>query len=99
MPPPPPGLGLSAPKPPPGFTGIPLNSNVVEDPPPAVNLYVAAFSIRDLFLICLPFKGIKVFVLKAFDPFDHPQASQGVQQWLPSARGLPPEEPGADPVH
>uniref|UniRef100_A0A3Q2NXE1 RING-type E3 ubiquitin transferase n=1 Tax=Fundulus heteroclitus TaxID=8078 RepID=A0A3Q2NXE1_FUNHE len=35
MPPPPPGLGSSAPKPPPGFTGIPLNSNVVE---PAVSL-------------------------------------------------------------
>ncbi|XP_057673751.1 E3 ubiquitin-protein ligase ZNF598 [Corythoichthys intestinalis] len=38
MPPPPPGLGLSATKPPPGFTGIPLNSNVVETPPLAVNL-------------------------------------------------------------
>ncbi|XP_038136251.1 E3 ubiquitin-protein ligase ZNF598 isoform X1 [Cyprinodon tularosa] len=35
MPPPPPGLGSSGPKPPPGFTGIPLNSNVVE---PAVSL-------------------------------------------------------------
>uniref|UniRef100_A0A3B5MI60 RING-type E3 ubiquitin transferase n=1 Tax=Xiphophorus couchianus TaxID=32473 RepID=A0A3B5MI60_9TELE len=35
MPPPPPGLGSSAPKPPPGFTGIALNSNVVE---PAVSL-------------------------------------------------------------
>uniref|UniRef100_A0A3Q0SGB8 RING-type E3 ubiquitin transferase n=1 Tax=Amphilophus citrinellus TaxID=61819 RepID=A0A3Q0SGB8_AMPCI len=31
---PPPGLGMSAPKPPPGFTGIPLNSNVVESTPP-----------------------------------------------------------------
>ncbi|KAK2833705.1 hypothetical protein Q5P01_017594 [Channa striata] len=30
LPPPPPGLGTLAPKPPPGFTGIPLNSNVVE---------------------------------------------------------------------
>ncbi|XP_051905196.1 E3 ubiquitin-protein ligase ZNF598 [Hippocampus zosterae] len=38
MPPPPPGLGLLATKPPPGFTGIPLNSNVVESPPLAVNL-------------------------------------------------------------
>lgn len=38
MPPPPPGLGISAPKPPPGFTGIPLNSNVVEPTPSAVNL-------------------------------------------------------------
>ncbi|XP_077475662.1 E3 ubiquitin-protein ligase ZNF598 [Stigmatopora argus] len=38
MPPPPPGLGLLATKPPPGFTGIPLNSNVVETPPLAVNL-------------------------------------------------------------
>ncbi|XP_008286940.1 E3 ubiquitin-protein ligase ZNF598 [Stegastes partitus] len=37
MPPPPPGLGISAPKPPPGFTGIPLNSNVVEPAPSAVN--------------------------------------------------------------
>ncbi|XP_068605775.1 E3 ubiquitin-protein ligase ZNF598 [Brachionichthys hirsutus] len=38
-PPPPPGLGFSAaPKPPPGFTGIPLNSNVVEPAPPAVDL-------------------------------------------------------------
>ncbi|XP_038551888.1 E3 ubiquitin-protein ligase ZNF598 [Micropterus salmoides] len=38
LPPPPPGLGISATKPPPGFTGIPLNSNVVEPAPPAVNL-------------------------------------------------------------
>ncbi|XP_073350673.1 E3 ubiquitin-protein ligase ZNF598 [Pagrus major] len=38
LPPPPPGLGISAPKPPPGFTGIPLNSNVLEPPPSAVNL-------------------------------------------------------------
>lgn len=38
MPLPPPGLGMSAPKPPPGFTGIPLNSNVVESTPPVVNL-------------------------------------------------------------
>ncbi|XP_061556336.1 E3 ubiquitin-protein ligase ZNF598 [Phycodurus eques] len=38
VPPPPPGLGLLATKPPPGFTGIPLNSNVVEAPPLAVNL-------------------------------------------------------------
>ncbi|XP_077396009.1 E3 ubiquitin-protein ligase ZNF598 [Festucalex cinctus] len=38
IPPPPPGLGLLATKPPPGFTGIPLNSNVVETPPLAVNL-------------------------------------------------------------
>ncbi|XP_054616390.1 E3 ubiquitin-protein ligase ZNF598 [Dunckerocampus dactyliophorus] len=38
MPPPPPGLGLLATKPPPGFTGIPLNSNVVETPPLVVNL-------------------------------------------------------------
>ncbi|XP_059203820.1 E3 ubiquitin-protein ligase ZNF598 [Centropristis striata] len=37
MPPPPPGLGVSATKPPPGFTGIPLNSNVVEPAPSAVN--------------------------------------------------------------
>ncbi|XP_033944968.1 E3 ubiquitin-protein ligase ZNF598 [Pseudochaenichthys georgianus] len=37
MPPPPPGLGLSATKPPPGFTGIPLNSNVVEPAPTEVN--------------------------------------------------------------
>ncbi|KAM9844110.1 E3 ubiquitin-protein ligase ZNF598 [Aulostomus maculatus] len=43
MPPPPPGLGTSATKPPPGFTGIPLNCNVVEptpsaaDPPPKVS--------------------------------------------------------------
>ncbi|KAF3846682.1 hypothetical protein F7725_003760 [Dissostichus mawsoni] len=35
--PPPPGLGLSATKPPPGFTGIPLNSNVVEPAPTEVN--------------------------------------------------------------
>ncbi|XP_070837946.1 E3 ubiquitin-protein ligase ZNF598 [Chaetodon trifascialis] len=38
MPAPPPGLGFSATKPPPGFTGIPLNSNVVEPVPSAVNL-------------------------------------------------------------
>ncbi|KAI3360070.1 hypothetical protein L3Q82_014387 [Scortum barcoo] len=38
LPPPPPGLGISATKPPPGFTGIPLNSNVVEPAPSAVNL-------------------------------------------------------------
>lgn len=37
LPPPPPGLGISATKPPPGFTGIPLNSNVVEPAPSAVN--------------------------------------------------------------
>ncbi|KAM9346498.1 E3 ubiquitin-protein ligase ZNF598 [Symphorus nematophorus] len=37
LPPPPPGLGISTPKPPPGFTGIPLNSNVVEPAPSAVN--------------------------------------------------------------
>ncbi|XP_029293429.1 E3 ubiquitin-protein ligase ZNF598 [Cottoperca gobio] len=37
MPPPPPGLGISTTKPPPGFTGIPLNSNVVEPAPSAVN--------------------------------------------------------------
>ncbi|XP_070779269.1 E3 ubiquitin-protein ligase ZNF598 isoform X2 [Enoplosus armatus] len=37
LPPPPPGLGISATKPPPGFTGIPLNSNVVEPVPSAVN--------------------------------------------------------------
>ncbi|KAL7378522.1 hypothetical protein ABVT39_015121 [Epinephelus coioides] len=37
MPPPPPGLGISATKPPPGFTGIPLNSNVVEPAVSAVN--------------------------------------------------------------
>ncbi|XP_052405985.1 E3 ubiquitin-protein ligase ZNF598 [Carassius gibelio] len=36
-PPPPPGLGPVASKPPPGFTGIPLNSNVVEPSMPAVN--------------------------------------------------------------
>ncbi|CAJ1076451.1 E3 ubiquitin-protein ligase ZNF598 [Xyrichtys novacula] len=34
---PPPGLGISATKPPPGFTGIPLNSNVVEPAPTSVN--------------------------------------------------------------
>ncbi|XP_020502638.2 E3 ubiquitin-protein ligase ZNF598 [Labrus bergylta] len=38
VPPPPPGLGVSATKPPPGFTGIPLNSNVVEPAPSAVNI-------------------------------------------------------------
>ncbi|MEQ2163977.1 hypothetical protein GOODEAATRI_001761 [Goodea atripinnis] len=38
VPPPPPGLGNFAPKPPPGFTGIPLNSNVVE---PAVGLVIS----------------------------------------------------------
>ncbi|XP_041824298.1 E3 ubiquitin-protein ligase ZNF598 isoform X2 [Melanotaenia boesemani] len=38
VPTPPPGLGVSAPKPPPGFTGIPLNSNVVEPAPSAVTL-------------------------------------------------------------
>ncbi|KAF7655015.1 hypothetical protein LDENG_00062090 [Lucifuga dentata] len=37
MPSPPPGLGTAAPKPPPGFTGIPLNSNVPEPAPSAVN--------------------------------------------------------------
>ncbi|CAK6963354.1 E3 ubiquitin-protein ligase ZNF598 isoform X2 [Scomber scombrus] len=37
LPAPPPGLGVSATKPPPGFTGIPLNSNVVEPAPAAVN--------------------------------------------------------------
>lgn len=37
LPAPPPGLGISATKPPPGFTGIPLNSNVVEPAPSAVN--------------------------------------------------------------
>ncbi|XP_010727423.3 E3 ubiquitin-protein ligase ZNF598 [Larimichthys crocea] len=37
LPPPPPGLGISATKPPPGFTGIPLNSNVVEPAPSPVN--------------------------------------------------------------
>ncbi|KAL1278427.1 hypothetical protein QQF64_025100 [Cirrhinus molitorella] len=36
-PPPPPGLGPVVSKPPPGFTGIPLNSNVVESSVPAVN--------------------------------------------------------------
>ncbi|XP_056143765.1 E3 ubiquitin-protein ligase ZNF598 [Lampris incognitus] len=35
VPPPPPGLGSMLSKPPPGFTGIPLNSNVVEPDPPA----------------------------------------------------------------
>ncbi|XP_029996473.1 E3 ubiquitin-protein ligase ZNF598 [Sphaeramia orbicularis] len=38
VPPPPPGLGVSATKPPPGFTGIPLNSNVVEPPPSGMNM-------------------------------------------------------------
>ncbi|XP_076020628.1 E3 ubiquitin-protein ligase ZNF598 [Genypterus blacodes] len=38
MPPPPPGLGPVSTKPPPGFTGIPLNSNVPEPSPSAVNL-------------------------------------------------------------
>lgn len=37
IPPPPPGLGILAPKPPPGFTGIPLNSNVLEPAPSALN--------------------------------------------------------------
>ncbi|XP_028311076.1 E3 ubiquitin-protein ligase ZNF598 [Gouania willdenowi] len=37
MPLPPPGLGTPAPKPPPGFTGIPLNSNVVEPAPTTAN--------------------------------------------------------------
>ncbi|XP_067275767.1 LOW QUALITY PROTEIN: E3 ubiquitin-protein ligase ZNF598 [Pseudorasbora parva] len=36
-PPPPPGLGLAVSKPPPGFTGVPLNSNVVESSESAVN--------------------------------------------------------------
>ncbi|XP_029016027.1 E3 ubiquitin-protein ligase ZNF598 isoform X2 [Betta splendens] len=36
--PPPPGLGVSGTRPPPGFTGIPLNSNVVEPGDSAVNL-------------------------------------------------------------
>nr|XP_046270570.1 E3 ubiquitin-protein ligase ZNF598 [Scatophagus argus] len=38
LPPPPPGLGVAAARPPPGFTGIPLNSNVVVPAPSAVNL-------------------------------------------------------------
>ncbi|XP_026181626.1 E3 ubiquitin-protein ligase ZNF598 [Mastacembelus armatus] len=38
LPPPPPGLVVSGPKPPPGFTGIPLNSNVLEPAPSAGNL-------------------------------------------------------------
>ncbi|KAM3863677.1 E3 ubiquitin-protein ligase ZNF598 [Diretmus argenteus] len=37
VPPPPPGLGSVPSKPPPGFTGIPLNSNVVEPTPPTLN--------------------------------------------------------------
>uniref|UniRef100_A0A8C2PXN2 RING-type E3 ubiquitin transferase n=2 Tax=Cyprinus carpio TaxID=7962 RepID=A0A8C2PXN2_CYPCA len=37
LPPPPPGLGPAVSKPPPGFTGIPLNSNVEESSMPAVN--------------------------------------------------------------
>ncbi|KAM4635629.1 E3 ubiquitin-protein ligase ZNF598 isoform 1-T1 [Polymixia lowei] len=37
MPPPPPGLGSVPSKPPPGFTGIPLNSNVVEPVAPTFN--------------------------------------------------------------
>lgn len=36
-PPPPPGLGSVVSKPPPGFTGIPLNSNVVESSVSDVN--------------------------------------------------------------
>lgn len=36
-PPPPPGLGTVAAKPPPGFTRIPLNSNVVEPTPTTLN--------------------------------------------------------------
>ncbi len=37
LPPPPPGLGPVVSKPPPGFTGVPLNSNVVESSMPAGN--------------------------------------------------------------
>ncbi|XP_066530347.1 E3 ubiquitin-protein ligase ZNF598 [Hoplias malabaricus] len=36
-PPPPPGLGPVFSKPPPGFTGVPLNSNVVETSVPVIN--------------------------------------------------------------
>lgn len=36
-PPPPPGLGPVVSKPPPGFTGVPLNSNVVESSMPVDN--------------------------------------------------------------
>ncbi|CAF89718.1 unnamed protein product, partial [Tetraodon nigroviridis] len=39
LPTPPPGLGVKATKPPPGFTGIPLNSNIVEPAPTPVNLH------------------------------------------------------------
>ncbi|XP_029692664.1 E3 ubiquitin-protein ligase ZNF598 isoform X1 [Takifugu rubripes] len=38
LPTPPPGLAVKATKPPPGFTGIPLNSNIVEPAPTPVNL-------------------------------------------------------------
>ncbi|KAM7386557.1 hypothetical protein PAMA_009255 [Pampus argenteus] len=61
LPTPPPGLGISATKPPPGFTGIPLNSNVVEpahcavNPPPKVSgsgyLVPEDFNQRNLELI------------------------------------------------
>lgn len=37
LPPPPPGLGPVISKPPPGFTGVPLNSNVAECTVPALN--------------------------------------------------------------
>ncbi|KAI4884012.1 hypothetical protein NFI96_019532 [Prochilodus magdalenae] len=37
LPPPPPGLGPVVSKPPPGFTGVPLNSNVLEPTVPAFN--------------------------------------------------------------
>lgn len=37
LPPPPPGLGPVISKPPPGFTGVPLNSNVTECTGPVLN--------------------------------------------------------------
>lgn len=52
LPPPPPGLGPVVSKPPPGFTGIPLNSNVVESSIPAVNrletVICAVICVRDV---------------------------------------------------
>ncbi|XP_051572653.1 E3 ubiquitin-protein ligase ZNF598-like [Myxocyprinus asiaticus] len=78
-PPPPPGLGPVVSKPPPGFTGIPLNSNVVEPamsavnrPTPAVGSYLIPenFQQRNMDLI----QSIKNFLQNdetKFNEFKH----------------------------
>lgn len=94
LPSPPPGLspGTTAAKPPPGFTRIPLNSNVVDPAPTAVNPWV---SLHSSHLISL----LRRFYLFTLSSLITSQAAQVGRQRLPGAGWLPPEEPAADPLH